>query len=212
MKTPLSMIAALFAAFVATEINAETRATACSYALDPASIQINWTAFKTTGKVPVKGAFSEVTLVGELESKKGLTDLLSQLEGELHIQSEAMIRTGNPARDLTLFQHFFGLFKKNAEMTGVIHTVKGDEREGSFELKLTLNQKTREIPMHYRREASGAFEATGNLDVLDFGLSNAFQDLHHTCEALHMGKDGISKTWSQVVLKLEARIDEKCAP
>ena len=206
--THLSIISAVFALF----LGSNALSAPCEYALNPSSIQINWTAFKTTGKVPVKGAFSEVTLVGELESKKGMVDLLSGLEGELTIKDEKMIRTGNPARDFTLFQHFFGLFKNKAQMHGGIHSVKGDDHEGSFELKLTLNQKTREIPMHYRRDASGAFEAMGNLDVLDFGLDSAFQDLHHTCEALHMGKDGISKTWSQVVLKLEARIDEKCTP
>ena len=196
-------------AFLATPL---TRAAPCTASLDPQSIQVNWTAFKTTAKVPVKGAFTEVTLLGELESSKGVVDLLSGLEGEILVKDPSLIRTGNPARDLTLFKHFFSLFKKTPELKAAIRSVKGNELEGSFDLKLTLNQKSREIPMHYRRESSGLFEATGNLDVLDFALEGPFQELHHTCEALHTGKDGISKTWSQVVIGLQAKIDEKCAP
>ncbi|NDG85317.1 MAG: hypothetical protein EBX52_09830 [Proteobacteria bacterium] len=185
-------------------------AATCTHSLDSQSLQVNWTAFKTTAKVPVKGSFAEVALLGDLESTQGVPGLLSGLDAEIDLKDEKGIRTGNPARDLTLFKHFFGLFKKSPLMKGEIRSVHGDDHDGSFELHLTLNQKTRPIPMHYRRDAKGAFEATGNLDVLDFGLSGPFEDLHQTCKALHTGNDGISKTWSQVVLKIEARISEKC--
>jgi hypothetical protein len=195
--------------FVLTPVFA-ARSAPCVHSLDSRSIQINWTAFKTTAKVPVNGAFTEVALLGELESGKGVPGLLSGLEGEIELKDEKGIRTGNPARDLTLFRHFFGLFKKAPVLKAAIRAVRGDDHDGSFDLNLTMNQKSRPIPMHYRRDAKGAFEANGNLDVLDFGLSGPFEDLRTACKALHAGADGISKTWSQVVLKIEARIDEKC--
>ncbi len=183
---------------------------ACKHTLDPASVQIHWTAFKTKQKVAVNGSFAEVGVKGGLESTKGVPALLSGLTGEITVRDEKTIQTGNPARDLTLFQHFFKFFTKDGLLSASIRTAKGDKREGSFELLLNMNGKSRPIPMHYRRTLEGEFEAAGNLDVLDFNLSTAFEDLHKTCEVLHTGTDGVSKTWSQVVLKLQARILENC--
>ena len=161
-------------------------------------------------KVSVKGAFTEVDLLGELQDSKGLSPFLSQLEAEIRVKSESLIRTGNPGRDLTLFQHFFKDFKKGALIHGAISAVKAGDREGSFELTLSMNGKRRSVPMHYTWSKDGTFEATGSLDVLDFGLSKALADLHQTCEVLHRGPDGVSKTWPGVELRFGARILEDC--
>jgi hypothetical protein len=182
----------------------------CKYTLDPASVQIHWTAFKTKQKVAVNGSFAGVDVKGAQESTKGVSQLLSGLTGEITVRDEKIIQTGNPGRDLTLFQHFFKYLTKDGLLKASIRTAKGDKREGSFELLLNMNGRNRPIPMHYRRTLEGEFEATGNLDVLDFNLSSALEDLHKTCEVLHTGTDGVSKTWSQVVLKLRSRIAENC--
>jgi hypothetical protein len=50
------------------------------------------------------------------------------------------------------------------------------------------------------------------MDVLDFALDGALKDLNRTCEVLHRGPDGVSKTWSEVELKLIARIGKVCTP
>jgi hypothetical protein len=64
--------------------------------------------------------------------------------------------------------------------------------------------------MTWTRTAEGGFAATGALDVLDFGLKTAFDDLHKTCEALHTGPDGVSKTWSEVALQIQAKLISGC--
>ena len=183
----------------------------CMISVDPSSIQINWTAFKTMQKLAVKGSFTEVTLIGELEGAT-LTSVLSQLEAEIVVKDASSIRTGNPGRDQTLFQHFFSDFKKGPRFTAAMKDLKGTDQEGDFSFRLSMNQKTRSIPMHYKRSESGIFEATGSLDVLDFGLLTALSDLNKTCEVLHRGPDGVSKTWSQVDLKIVARIGQMCKP
>lgn len=182
----------------------------CGVRLDPGSVRVEWTAFKTMQKLAVKGAFTEVDFLGELQDSKGLSTFLSQLEAEIRVKSEDLIRTGNPGRDLTLFQHFFKDFKKGALIHGAISAVKAGDREGGFVLMLSMNGRKRSVPMRYTWSKEGIFEATGNLDVLDFGLSKALADLHQTCEVLHRGPDGVSKTWPGVELRLGARILEDC--
>lgn len=183
----------------------------CEHKVDPSSIQVNWTAFKTMQKVAVKGSFTELSVIGELESGS-LESLLGQLEAEIDIKDESLIRTGNPGRDLTIFQHFFSHLKKKPLIKGEILKPSGNGREGTFGLKLTLNRNSKEIPFRYTLSESGGFEAHGSMDVLDFALEGALKDLNRTCEVLHRGPDGVSKTWSEVELKLVARIGKTCTP
>ncbi len=190
----------------------QVRAEHCSYALDPSSVQVNWTAFKTMQRLAVNGSFTEVSIFGELQDPGSFTHLLSQLEGEIGVKDATLIRTGNPGRDMTLFQHFFSRFKKTPVLSAAIQDVRGDEKSGEFALSLKMNRKSKPVLMHYQRSDSGVFEARGSLDVLDFGLSDALQDLHKTCEVLHRGPDGVSKTWPLVELKLVARIGQTCKP
>jgi hypothetical protein len=137
---------------------------------------------------------------------------IAQLEAEIEVKDENLIRTGNPGRDLTLFQHFFSHIKKRHLLMGRIQEVKSNGNQGEFDLLLTLNQKTKRIPFTFTWNEGGQFEASGALDVLDFGLAGALKDLHQTCEVLHRGPDGVSKTWSQVDLKLIAKIGKTCTP
>jgi hypothetical protein len=95
---------------------------------------------------------------------------------------------------------------------GKIQSVKRDStspNRGTFELKLTLNAKTVKVPMKFAIDA-GTFTADGTLDVMDFGLSNAFASLHKACEALHTGADGVSKTWTPVDLKITSKMGMIC--
>lgn len=191
----------------------------CKYQIDSNSIQVNWTAFKTNQKAPVAGGFSEVTLAGDLQDKD-LATLLGQLEAEIPVSDAEKIRTGNPARDQTLYQHFFGLIKNKSLLKGVIKSVKvtppapeaklDSDTTGTFDLKLTINQKSNYIPFKFALSPDGAFVANGSMNVLDFGLSNALAALHKACEALHTGADGVSKTWPEVDLKLSATIRRSC--
>ncbi len=183
----------------------------CTYTLDPHSVQVGWTAFKTMQKLEVAGSFTELTLGGELKHLGSLQGLLSQLDAEIPLKTEASISTGNPARDLTLFHHFFEHFKNTTLITGSIHDSKGNDRQGEFQLRLKLNEKEVAVPMSFTRDKKGSFTAKGGMDVLDFGLTQALAHLHETCEVQHKGVDGISKTWPIVEIKLQANIEQKCA-
>ncbi len=187
-----------------------TYAGSCSFELDTSSIQINWTAFKTTQKVPVQGSFTEVTLMGETKVKGTLSDFLQQIEAEIPLKAKTSIRTGNPARDETLFVHFFKRLKNYQKIHGSIAQFQGNDNEGTFNLNLKMNGRELGVPMRFTREKSGHFEAKGGIDILDFNGKGPLEALHHSCEALHTGPDGISKTWPIVEIKLIANIKQSC--
>ena len=189
-------------------------AVVCNYTLDPQSVQVNWTAFKTTQKLPVGGTFKTVSLKNESlkknKGKRSLHDLLSGIDAQIPVKEVSAISTGNPARDQTLFDHFFNRFKNPTEIHGKIIEIMGSDSEGSLNLEVRLNDKSVKVPLKYTRTTDGHFEAKGELDILGFGLKSAFEELHHNCETLHKGPDGVSKTWSSVDLKLNANVLKKC--
>ena len=191
-------------------LNSSAFAEKCNFSVDPGSVQVSWTAFKTMQKVAVNGAFPQVAVKGKLTHQNSMAHLLQQLTAQIEISGPSSIKTGNPGRDQTLFEHFFSHFKKTPTLKGQFLDVKGKEAEGELMLKLSLNEKTKMVPMKYTRDESGTFQATGSIDVLEFGLNDAFDDLHKTCEVLHKGPDGVSKTWPGVDLKIQAKVERKC--
>lgn len=208
MKNILTILVTTSALFLTT---ASFAAQNCQYELDKNSVQVNWTAFKTMQKVAVAGSFPETKISGKTEKKSTFAKFLAQISAKTDIGSVNDIHTGNPARDTTLLDHFFKKFKKDS-IQASIQNVKGSDSEGEFAMKLVMNEKTLSVPMKFTRDSAGKFEAKGEIDVLAFALDQAFAELHQTCEALHKGPDGVSKTWPNVEIKLNATITQtKCS-
>src|SRR5205085_111718 len=114
----------------------------CLYQASDQSLQIQWTAFKTSDKVPVPGSFGKVTLTGKLQAKT-LPKLLEQLRVEIPISGADSIKTNNPARDQTLYDHFFKYIR------GPVKAGIKKAKDGTFDLQLTLNGKTKSVPFKY---------------------------------------------------------------
>ena len=191
-------------------------ATKCTFEADPASVKVNWTAYKTTQKVAVGGSFTEVTIDFHNQKAKALRDILNATSAKIQGNAK-MLTTGNPGRDQTLWDHFFSkfkrasnIFKNGGEIAGKISNVKGSDEAGDFTIDVKMNDKSVAVPMHYALDKDGHFEATGGLDLLDFALDAPLAELNKNCEVLHKGADGVSKTWSTVDLKLNATIAQKC--
>ena len=182
----------------------------CKFEVDSSTVKVEWTAFKTTEKVGVNGSFGEVILSGKQSKTGTFKAFLEQMGAEINLSGVAQVKTGNPARDKTLFESFFSLFKKKPVLKGTLKGVKGTDSEGDLNLNLTMNQKTKAVPMKYTRDDKGNFMAKGAIELNDFALQNAFASLHKACEDLHKGKDGVSKTWSEVEIKISAMISQKC--
>jgi hypothetical protein len=183
----------------------------CRFELDPASVEVAWTAFKTTQKVAVKGTFTRVEVQGPRGHPSSLSGVLSKLKARIELTGEGSSQSGNPGRDATLYQHFFKHLTEKGGLRGEVATVQGGPNAGELKLRLLLNGKRRLVPMKYTRSADGLFSAKGAIDLLDFGAKAAFDDIHGACENLHKGADGISKTWSEVEIEITAKITGKSA-
>jgi len=184
----------------------------CKFDLDTSSAKVTWTAFKTTQKVQVAGSFTSVDYSGSVSQQKSLNALLKGIHAKIAVKDATSSTTGNPARDQTLFDHFFSKLAPNAVIEGKVKKITGDDHEGTLDLGLVINRKSHVVSAHYILSPDGQLEAKASFDLLDFALSGPLDELHHACEALHKGADGVSKTWSNIDIKFNAHVNQKCNP
>jgi polyisoprenoid-binding protein YceI len=176
----------------------------CTYKLDPGSVHIGWTAYKTTKKAPVKGEFKKIDVKGPVSGG----DLAKMLKATRVSVDPFSSDSGNAERDTNLSQFFFHKIEK-PKVEGRVSSVKGGE-SGTFDLKLTLDGKKRTVAMTYQTSPEGDFTASGSFDMLDFGMKAAFDSIHQACLDRHKGDDGVSKTWSEVEIRIAAKVAKTC--
>lgn len=182
----------------------------CRYIVDPASVKATWTAYKTSEKTPVSGTIKGLEVNASPIGSKIFKAVIAKTNVTGFIDKATKIDSGNPARDATLFEKFFKLIASQAKFRGAFNHIEGDEKGGSLNLQLSLNDKVKEIPMKYTFTKAGAFEATGEMDMKNFDLEKPLASLHEACAELHKGKDGVSKTWEAVGIKISAKINQDC--
>ena len=81
---------------------------------------------------------------------------------------------------------------------------------GIFSVDRSVAHTTRDVPFAYKIGKDGSVAATASIDILDFRMQPAFDQIHKACEEQHTGDDGISKTWTQVDLSLTGRFTSSC--
>jgi len=188
-----------------TEKQATTEET-CFYSYNEAiGAQVRWTAFKTTAKKPVGGQFDQVNVsVGEKSTK--ITDVLKTIKFNIPTSST---NTANDDRDAKIVNSFFGVMNATDLIIGQAKDAKGDNESGVCVFYLTLNNLEREVTLNYTLE-DDLLKLTGEIDLLDFSGENAVASINKTCEDLHRGEDGVSKTWSVVELAIETTLNKNC--
>lgn len=164
------------------------------YSYKPGSVKVEWTAYKFTEKTGVKGTFKTVTTSVKAPPQSE-TELLLGTSFEIDALS---VNTDNPARDITLSEHFFKLMT-SPKITGFIKGVK----DGTAMVELKMNGVTKIVKFKYEKK-DGKFIATGSLDVLEFAMEPSMKKINESCYELHKGADGVSKTWSTVDLTITA--------
>ena len=177
--------------------NVKTEATPAkkTYSVMADSTTINWTAYKTTAKVPVKGQFSEVTI----ENAKKDTTAIGALNGlKFKIPISSLI-TKDTIRDAKLKKYFFGSMKNSSIITGTVHINK----ENGSTVDISLNGITRELPIAYIVN-DNKVTIVGNMELDNWQAKAALEALNAVCKDLHTGDDGISKTWSDVKIEVIA--------
>ena len=204
-KIAISTLAALCAFLLGPS---ETRAGgACTYRIAKDAVKIEWTAFKFTNKQAVSGTFNTTTLSGATQAAS-----LTELAGGLSMKIDgSSIESANPGRNATISEFFFGTFAPSPEISGRVESVDGDDSKGTLKIAITMNDTTRSVPFAYTISADHQVEATASIDMLDFALQKAFDSIHQACEEQHTGEDGVSKTWTDVDLRLTGSFEESCS-
>ncbi len=179
----------------------EVKALQKAYIVDAKSTSINWIAYKTTKKLPVKGQFKKVTIT---ETDKKASTVLEALNGLKFNIPVSSLFTNDTIRDGKLKKFFFGTMKNTNSISGIL-TMK-NENEGFVEL--TMNGISKILPISCKIDNQEAIiKAQMNLD--NWKAQFAINALNIACKGLHSGDDGISKTWNEVNIEVVTNLKYK---
>ena len=173
----------------------------CWYELPKRNFQVEFTAYKTSAKVGVSGKFNHIKRVGP-ERTDSIDNMLLKSKLEIY---PASLNSGDAGRDKTIFVKFF------QKMHGDnIRISIADVEKKTIQTKITMNDISQIVPLKFKLKRSHQLTAHGTIDILDFSASSALKSLNKACELLHKGADGVSKTWSDVDIRLNAQFEKKC--
>lgn len=171
----------------------------CTYVYNEGATTLEWTAYKTTGKIGVSGGFNDIQVSSETGSSP--EELLESISFIIETSS---VETNNEERNAKVANHFFNTIN-TAQITGEIKSVS----EGQTVMSITMNGITLDI----EGESSlneGQYTFESDIDVQKWNGLPGIEALNEVCKDLHTGEDGVSKLWSEVHLSFSTRIKEDC--
>ena len=171
----------------------KTTAKKATFSLNTANNSVNWTAFKTTDKIPVKGTFKKVNITknGEGNTAK---EAIQNTEFAIPVSS---IFSNLSDRDFKLRKFFFGIMDNTKLLSGKLTLT--DDSNGVA--SITMNGITKDLPFTYTLiEKEFKLNATMNLET--WNAQKAIKSLNAICKDLHKAADGISKTWNEVDINI----------
>ena len=187
----LLLIGVFFASFSCKKGNSETvkEEKASSYTVSSDSISLEWTAYKTTAKVPVKGTFTKIELKNT-PSGASPEAAAGNIEFSIPIES---IFTKDTIRDGKLKKFFFGNMLGTSSITGKTSL----KENGMGEATISMNGVEKTVPVSYTTNGN-VIEITAKLDLDNWQAQMALAALSEACYELHKGTDGVSKIWNTV--------------
>ena len=158
-----------------------------------ANTDIKFTAYKTTDKIGVDGAFRKIDITGGGEGKT-LKEAINDTEFSIPVSSLA---TKDSSRDYKIKKFFFGIMDNTKILSGKLQLV--DDANGIAHI--TMNGETKPVPFVYTIQRN-MFNMKATIDINNWNASKALASLNKVCEDLHKGADGVTKTWSEVDLNI----------
>ncbi len=173
------------------------------------SVAVQWTAFKTTEKIPVHGRFTEVEALDLDSSGVSAVEAFRRARVAIPVRS---LFTGDTMRDRTILENFFLVMKGGdtiyAEMVRIL------EAKDTMLIRIRMNGMESIVPFRYSVRSGGEVDtvvAEGVIDVLSmFGAEEALRRLNVACRDKHTGKDGKSKTWEEVAIRVVGLVGRHC--
>ncbi len=174
----------------------------CTWRYDDAStVEVHWTVYKTTARVPVNGQFREVKLVTG-PPKESFAEYLKSVKFEIPVAGTI---TGDAARDAKIIKFFFGSMAETESIIGSAQTVSGDDRSGTANFTVSMNGVTKEVPLSYTFN-NGQLLMKGKLNVDDWNGQTAMKTLNEACKEKHTGKDGKTYVAPEIDLQISANL------
>lgn len=158
---------------------------------------INWTAYKTTDKIPVKGKFTKFN-IESTENSGSIMELLNGLKFSIPVSS---LSTNDTIRDQKLVKFFFGTLQNSMEISGTIST----ETDTSGNVELFMNGIWEKLPITISKE-EGIVKLNALMNLGNWKAQAALKAINVACFDLHKGPDGISKTWDEVTIEVSLAI------
>ncbi len=146
-------------------------------------LKLEYTGYKTDKKVGVKGTFKDIKLTAKDNAK--FADFAKGLSVDI---DGSKVDTKLPMRD----KNVGIIFSKDSKIKAMIKDVKGDEKKGVFVVAITMGGQSKDINFDYTADDS-KIDASGKLDILDFGMNETFAAFAKKCSPFHS-----KKTWSEV--------------
>lgn len=174
----------------------------CYYSYDHGTSVMEWTAYKTTSKVPVGGSFNEF----EVSDMGKSDDPIKLIESLKFSMNTASVETNDEGRNKKIAENFFGEMVGTTQITG---KVKSLDDNGKAVLEVLMNGVTADVEGDYTLE-DGRFEFNATIDLAAWDALNALESLNKICGDLHKGDDGVSKTWQEVALSFSTQLSSDC--
>lgn len=170
------------------------------YHINASNSSVQWTAYKTTDKLPVKGTFTEINILKSSDGNSRI-EALEGVEFEIPVSS---IFSKDTIRDGKLNKFFFEVMENTMSLKGTFAVI--DKNNGN--LALTMNGITKDLPFNYEM-SNDTILINATMDLNIWQAKNAVESLHEACLALHTGPDGVSKTWEEVGISAKILTEKK---
>ena len=171
------------------------------FSVEPKTITVKWTGYKTTSKIAVNGEFKEL----QVSNIKEAPTAVEAMNGTVFSIPVSSLFSDDEERDGKLKKLLFGVMDATVSLNGTL--ILNDDGTGN--VNLSMNGVSKEVPITYI--VSGQLvELEGTLDLInDFKAEPALESISKACFEQHKGPDGVSKTWSEVAISAAAYLKKK---
>lgn len=176
----------------------------CVYEYSQKDTILEWTAFKFTEKTGVKGNLKKFDVIASGKVARP-EEILKSIKFKINTGS---VNTGNPERDAKIIKYFFSAMKMGNEIAGSFVSFKG-KATGNVISAISMNGVTKNVSLNYEIKEN-VITISGNINLEKWQAEKAIHSLNEQCNDLHKGKDGKSKLWPDVDIKIVSTLSEVC--
>lgn len=173
----------------------------CVYTYTEGSLNVKWTAFKTTEKVGVSGSFDTISVNG-IQTSNSANEMFANVDFSIPVSS---INSSNPDRDKKILEHFFGTMVETSTLNGKVLGMT----DSDCSVLINMNGVADTLVFNLSKN-DAAVSLVGVIELANWNALQSANALNTVCFDLHKGADGVSKLWPDVKLEITAGITKKC--